>query len=48
VAKILDGLRTELQKTQEDTEQEILLSQYMQMKKVEKTISDYLGSVILK
>jgi hypothetical protein len=25
-----------------------LLSQYMQMKKVEKTISDYLGSVILK
>jgi len=48
VAKILDGLRTELQKKQEDTEQDILLSQYMQMKKVEKTISDYLGSVILK
>jgi len=48
VAKILDGLRTELQSTAEEADQEILLSQYMHMKKVEKTISDYLGSVILK
>ncbi len=48
VAKILDGLRTELQTTTAEADQEILLSQYMHMKKVEKTISDYLGSVILK
>ncbi len=48
VGKILDGLRSELQKTPNEADQEILLSQYMHMKKVEKTISDYLGSVILK
>jgi DNA primase len=48
VGKILDSLRSELQKTPGDAEQEILLSQYMHMKKVEKTISDYLGSVIIK
>jgi DNA primase len=48
VSKILDGLRTELQSTPAEADQEILLSKYMHMKKVEKTISDYLGSVILK
>jgi len=48
VGKILEGLRKELQKTSAEADQEILLNQYMQMKKVEKTISDYLGSVILK
>jgi DNA primase len=48
VSKILDGLRTELQNTAVEADQEILLSQYMHMKKVEKTISDYLGSVVLK
>jgi DNA primase len=48
VGKILEGLRKELQKTNVEADQEILLNQYMQMKKVEKTISDYLGSVILK
>ena len=48
VSKILDGLRTELQNTPAEADQEILLSQYMHMKKVEKTISDFLGSVILK
>ncbi|HEY4327403.1 MAG TPA: DNA primase [Mucilaginibacter sp.] len=48
VNKILEGLRTELQKTPGEADQEILLNQYMHMKKVEKTISDYLGSVILK
>jgi DNA primase len=48
VGKILDGLRSDLQKTVVETEQEILLGQYMYMKKVEKSISDYLGSVILK
>ena len=48
VGKILEGLRAELQKTSVETDQEILLNQYMYMKRVEKTISDYLGSVILK
>jgi DNA primase len=48
VGKILETLRTELQKAESETDQEILLNQYMHMKKVEKTISDYLGSVILK
>jgi DNA primase len=48
VGKILETLRSELQKTNVEADQEILLNQYVQMKKVEKTISDYLGSVILK
>ncbi|ASU32467.1 DNA primase [Mucilaginibacter xinganensis] len=48
VGKILESLRKELQKTSVEADQEILLNQYMHMKKVEKTISDYLGSVILK
>jgi DNA primase len=48
VGKILEGLRKELQTTLVEADQEILLNQYMHMKKVEKTISDYLGSVILK
>ncbi|MGZ3767699.1 MAG: DNA primase [Mucilaginibacter sp.] len=48
VGKILDNLRAELQKTEDEADTEILLTQYMQMKKVEKSISDYLGSVIIK
>ncbi|RFZ83226.1 DNA primase [Mucilaginibacter terrenus] len=48
VAKILENLRGELQKATSDADQDILLNQYMHMKKVEKHISDYLGSVILK
>src|ERR1700749_69201 len=48
VGKILETLRKELQQTEAEADQEILLNQYMHMKKVEKTISDYLGSVILK
>ncbi|MBD1392830.1 DNA primase [Mucilaginibacter glaciei] len=48
VGKILENLRKELQTTPAEADQEILLNQYMHMKKVEKTISDYLGSVILK
>jgi len=48
VGKILEGLRKELQITSAEADQEILLNQYMHMKKVEKTISDFLGSVILK
>ena len=45
---MLENLRNELQNAVEQADQEILLNQYMRMKKVEKTISDYLGSVILK
>ena len=45
---MLENLRNELQNTPGEADQEILLTQYMRMKKVEKTISDYLGSVILK
>ena len=48
VGKILENLRKELQTTASATDQEILLNQYMHMKKVEKSISDYLGSVIIK
>jgi len=48
VGKILEGLRKELQTTSGEADQEILMTQYMHMKKVEKTISDFLGSVILK
>jgi len=48
VGKMLENLRNELQNTTGEADQEILLNQYMRMKKVEKTISDYLGSVILK
>ena len=48
VGKILENLRNELQKTPGEADQEILLNKYMHMKRVEKTISDYLGSVILK
>ncbi|RCH54803.1 DNA primase [Mucilaginibacter hurinus] len=48
VGKILENLRNELQTTSNEHDQEILLNQYMRMKKVEKHISDYLGSVIIK
>ncbi len=48
VSLILENLRKELQSTESEHDQEILLNQYMRMKKVEKHISDYLGSVILK
>jgi DNA primase len=48
VGKILDGLRAELQNTPGEADQDILLSQYIHMKKVEKSISDYLGSVIIR
>ncbi|GAA4325236.1 DNA primase [Mucilaginibacter gynuensis] len=48
VGKILENLRNELQVTQNEHDQEILLNQYVRMKKVEKHISDYLGSVIIK
>jgi len=48
VGKILDKLRTDLQNAEEPADQDIIMSQYMQMKKIEKHIVDYLGSVIIK
>lgn len=48
VEKILDGLRAELKTAETEADQEILLNQYIRMKKVEKSISDFLGSVIIK
>jgi DNA primase len=48
VGKILEGLRKELQTTESPVDQEILMTRYLQLKKVEKHISDYLGSVIIK
>lgn len=48
VDQILEGIRRELQKTTTDADTDILLNQYQHMKKVEKYISDFLGSVILK
>ena len=48
VGKMLESLRSELQKAETEADQEILLNQYIRMKKVEKMISDFLGSVIIK
>ncbi|MGI4749276.1 MAG: DNA primase [Janthinobacterium lividum] len=48
VDQILEGIRRELQKTKTDADVDILLNQYQHMKKVEKNISDFLGSVVLK
>ncbi len=48
VDQILEGIRRELQKTTSNDDVDILLNQYQHMKKVEKHISDFLGSVILK
>jgi DNA primase len=48
VNKMLEKIRTDLQSANNETDQEILLNQYMHMKRVEKSISDYLGAVILK
>jgi DNA primase len=48
VNKILEKLRADLQNTPSETDQEILLNQYMFMKKVEKKILDFFGTVIPK
>jgi DNA primase len=48
VGKILETIISDLQKAESETDVEILQSQYIRMKKVEKTISDFLGSVIIK
>ena len=48
VDQILEGIRRELQTTTADGDTDILLNKYQHMKKVEKSISDFLGSVVLK
>lgn len=48
VGKILDQLRTDLQNATDPIDQDAIMGQYMQMKKIEKHIVDYLGSVIIK
>ncbi|WP_295770839.1 DNA primase [uncultured Mucilaginibacter sp.] len=48
VSKILEKLRSDLQNAQDPVDQDAIMGQYMQMKKIEKHISDYLGSVIIK
>lgn len=48
VGIILENLRKELQVTESQEDQELLMTRYIQLKKVEKHISDYLGSVIIK
>ncbi|QKJ31926.1 DNA primase [Mucilaginibacter mali] len=48
VGKILNKLLTDLQTCEDPTNQEILMSQYAFMKKVEKKITDFFGTVISK
>ncbi|GAB3933156.1 DNA primase [Mucilaginibacter myungsuensis] len=48
VGKILNKLLADLQTSTSETDQEILQSQYIFMKKVEKKITEYFGTVISK
>jgi DNA primase len=48
IGRILSKLLTDLQTTESATDQEILMSQYIFMKKVEKKITDFFGTVISK
>ncbi|EHQ26778.1 DNA primase [Mucilaginibacter paludis] len=48
VGKILADIRNQLKTTQSADDEDILLSQFVHMKKVEKSITDYLGIVITK
>jgi DNA primase len=48
VGKILADIRNQLKETKSDDDTDILLSQFVHMKKVEKSITDYLGIVITK
>lgn len=48
VKNILDDLRKQLQLTNIPDEEDVLLGQYMHMKKVEKVIADYLGITIVE
>jgi DNA primase len=48
VGKILTDIRNQLKENKSDDDVDILLSQFAHMKKVEKSITDYLGIVITK
>lgn len=48
VGKILANIRNQLKDTPNADDQDILLAQFVHMKKVEKSITDYLGIVITK
>jgi DNA primase len=48
VGKILSKLLVDLQNTTDANDQDILMSQYVFMKKVEKKITDFFGTVISK
>ncbi|HXI00465.1 MAG TPA: DNA primase [Sphingobacteriaceae bacterium] len=48
VERILKNIRQEIQEENDPDNQAILMKRYMQVKEVEKGISTYLGSVILK
>jgi DNA primase len=48
VAHILGNIREELQKESDSDNQTILMQRYLRVKEVEKGISDFLGSVIMK
>jgi DNA primase len=48
VGKILADIRNQLKDIKSPEDEEILLSQFVHMKKVEKSITDYLGIVITK
>jgi DNA primase len=48
VKRVLNNIRKQLLETSIPDDEEILLSQYIHMKKVEKVIADYLGIVIVE
>lgn len=48
VGKILADIRNQLKDTKSPDDEDILLAQFVHMKKVEKSITDYLGIVITK
>ncbi|RKR81336.1 DNA primase [Mucilaginibacter gracilis] len=48
VGKILADIRSQLKDTKSADDEDILLAQFVHMKKVEKSITDYLGIVITK
>jgi DNA primase len=48
VDRILKNIRQEIQQETEEDNQIILMQRYLRVKEVEKGISSFLGSVILK
>jgi DNA primase len=48
IEHLLDTLRTDIREEQDTANQAILMQKYLRVKEVEKGISDFLGSVIIK